>query len=224
MKMIRHIYNLTDIGINDNGNFQIPNQCPYCGTVIDPVKITWMRKEFNGANLIVIIFKGTCCDKMFFTTHLYQPGHDPQFLSIYPAEKPSILPPPIAKLSPRFASLYSQCQLAESQNFFELAGTGYRNALEVLIKDYAINELSETEDSLRKISLNEAIGKFLPTIDLKKCADVVRILGNDWTHYKRDYTGIDFQVLKQYLEIFILQINAYLLMRHPPVEAKNPRL
>ena len=41
---------------------------------------------------------------------------------------------------------------------------------------------------------------------MSKCADVVRILGNDNTHYERDYENIDFSILKQYLNIFIEMI------------------
>ena len=52
---------------------------------------------------------------------------------------------------------------------------------------------------------------------MSKCADVVRILGNDNTHYERDYESIDFKVLKQYLNIFIEMIEVQIKIKNPPV-------
>ena len=46
---------------------------------------------------------------------------------------------------------------------------------------------------------------------------VVRILGNDNTHYERDYENIDFDVLKQYLNIFIEMIEVQIKIKNPPV-------
>ena len=53
-----------------------------------------------------------------------------------------------------------------------------------------------------------------------KGADVVRILGNDFTHYERKYPEFDFKVLKKYMEISIQIIDTQLMINHPPVERK----
>ena len=55
----------------------------------------------------------------------------------------------------------------------------------------------------------------------KNVADVVRILGNDTTHYEKKYEEIDFSVLKQYLDIFINLIDVEIKMKNPPVKRKT---
>ena len=65
-----------------------------------------------------------------------------------------------------------------------------------------------------------AIAEYLPDVDMSNCADVVRILGNDNTHYERDYENIDFSVLKQYLNIFIDMIDVQIKVENPPVTRK----
>lgn len=87
----------------------------------------------------------------------------------------------------------------------------------MLIKDFAINILKEKKEEVVKIKLYGAIEKYLPDVDMSNCADVVRILGNDNTHYERDYENIDFNVLKQYLDIFIEMIEVKIKVKNPPV-------
>lgn len=48
---------------------------------------------------------------------------------------------------------------------------------------------------------------------MSKYTDVVRILGNDNTHYE----NIDFKVLKQYLHIFIDMIDVQIKIKNPSV-------
>ena len=85
------------------------------------------------------------------------------------------------------------------------------------MKDYAIQELNEPEEAVSKKSLCDAIAKYLAQPDLIATADVVRILGNDYTHYKRNYPEHDFLLLKKYMEIFLAQIEVQYMIKHPPV-------
>ena len=112
---------------------------------------------------------------------------------------------------------------AEQNSYFELAGSGYRNAIEVLIKDFAIQELKAPEKEVCKKSLSQAIEAYLPNINASVSADVTRVLGNDYTHYERRYEDVDFHVLKRYLQIFINSIDCEYLISHPVVPT-NPNL
>ena len=87
----------------------------------------------------------------------------------------------------------------------------------MLIKDYAIKILGEKKENVIKYKLYKAIELYLKDVDMSNCADVVRILGNDNTHYERDYENIDFDVLKQYLNIFIEMIEVQIKIKNPPV-------
>lgn len=171
----------------------------------------------------LLIFYNDCCDKQSFAIYKKQGGNT-EFLGILPVvHKVPQLPESLEKISPRFVELYKQSFDAEQNSYFELAGSGYRNAIEVLIKDFAIQELKIPEKEACKKSLSQAIEAYLPSINASISADVMRVLGNDYTHYERKYKDIDFQVLKRYLQIFINSIDCEYLIRHPVVPT-NPKL
>ena len=95
--------------------------------------------------------------------------------------------------------------------------------MEILIKDYAIKCLEMDSKKVSKMHLYDAIEEYLPNYDYKAVADVVRILGNDTTHYEQKYEEMDFSVLKQYLDIFINLIDVQLKMKNPPVKRKESK-
>lgn len=116
--------------------------------------------------------------------------------------------------------MYNQCFSAEQKGHLELAGSGYRNAIELLVKDYAINELGYKKEEVVKKKLAASIKAYLPSIDLKQSADIIRILGNDYTHYEQLYAEDTFAILKQYLEIFIKSIETAYLIKHPKIKTQ----
>lgn len=211
-----------------NGNTYLftgerPIKCPHCDAFVEPSTMGHQRVEYESSKyLYIVTFKGECCSKLFFACYLNpttgENANNAELLLIYPSQKPVPLSEQINEISPRFVELYNQCYTAEKNNHFELAGSGYRNALEVLVKDYAIKELSKDESEVKKKSLYEAISLYLPSIKIQNSADVIRVLGNDYTHYERKYTEIDFNVLKAYLDIFIKAIEMEYLMSHPVVD------
>lgn len=197
---------------------EIPIVCPYCGAYVQPSQVNSIALSYNESIVILVSLKITCCNKLFFCT--FEKSNNSSTLSLlytYPMYQLDILPESIHNISPRFVELYKQANYAESMNFFELAGAGYRNALEVLIKDYAITELQKPREEVISKKLHKAIELYLPNIKLANTADVIRVLGNDNTHYERKYEDIDFSILKQYLEIFIKSIEAEYLMNHPAI-------
>ena len=113
--------------------------------------------------------------------------------------------------------MYNQSLKAESNGHYELAAIGFRTSLEILIKDYAITELNLSEDDVAKKNLFNAISEYLNQDNLIKTADVIRILGNDFTHYERKYPEHDFELLKGYMNIFVKQIEVQYMVNHPPV-------
>lgn len=74
--------------------------------------------------------------------------------------------------------------------------------------------------TVKSASEYDAISSYLPNEALTNSADVVRILGNDYTHYKRKYPEHDFALLKNYMEIFIKSIEVQYMIKHPPVSRK----
>jgi len=117
-------------------------------------------------------------------------------------------------------SSYNQAYSSESNGHFELASCGYRNALEILIKDYAINILGEDKKSVVGKDLIEAINAYMKDDLLKNGAHAIRILGNDKTHYEKKYDHISFDALKKYVDSFMLYMESMLILRNQ-VEKKS---
>lgn len=202
----------------DNKKHMKVSTCPYCNISTDATRVEIKPFTIENGLIADVTYKCTSCDKVFHVSYVKLNGEN-MFnpYSVYPNFQGREFSDEIKNISPRFVKLYNQAYKAEYDNNLELAGCGYRNALEVLIKDFAINVLKEKKEDVVRIKLYGAIEKYLSDIDMSKCADVVRILGNDNTHYERDYENIDFKVLKQYLNIFIEMIEVQIKIKNPPV-------
>lgn len=214
---------LNSINAVNPTKFDIPIICPHCSTTVTPNIISSSSIQYTSdTRLLTIVFKGDCCNLPFFACYKFEALENTTLLSIYPNIKPATLPQKIKDCSPRFVELYNQAYTAEQNNHFELAGSGYRNAMEILIKDFAINKLGIPREEVVKKSLYDAIGEYLQEINLTTSADVVRVLGNSFTHYESKYDGIDFTVIKRYLEILIAQIETKLLLMEPIIPVNRP--
>jgi hypothetical protein len=202
---------------------ELPLECPHCGAYGVPDIVTSTHVVYGLSVYHMLILEHNCCDKISQAIYRVK-DESGELLSLLPQIiKRGDFPDSIKKISPHFIELYNQCYEAEQRGFLELAGSGYRNALEVLIKDYAISVLHEPEKEVISCSLSKAIQKYLSEVKLSQSADVVRILGNDHTHYERKYDDIDFQILKKYLKIFVDSIDCEYLIRNPIVKT-NPNL
>ena len=199
-------------------SYEKPSVCPYCGFGTDSTttdKILW---NFNEDDYILVInTRCTKCGKQFLYVSEFKDKKDGVFATMYPQQNTVFQNSTIQSVSERFIDLYNQSLDAEKHGSFELASFGYRAALEILVKDYAIKELGYPVDEVVKKSLFQAIGEYLKDDSLINSADVIRILGNDYAHYERKYPEHDFTILKLYMDIFIKLIETKLLIAHPPV-------
>lgn len=175
--------------------YQKPAICPHCGFGTDAIVKENNYYSFNDGRLLTSVCECTACHKFFFFA-CENPGtntDDAPMVCMYPS---------------------TQIEPYKNEN---LAAIGFRSSLEILVKDYAIQELGEPAETVAKQSLCNAIATYLQQADLVNTADVVRILGNDYTHYKRKYPEHDFVLLKKYMEIFLSQIEVKYMIKHPPV-------
>lgn len=209
---------LNTISASESCFFDIPIICPNCNFSLQPIIKESRLLSYGNKSLLIISFIGNCCSTPFYATYIQADKSNFKLLDIFPHLKPTILPENIINLSSRFSELYYQSYTAEQNNHLELAGSGYRNSIEILIKDFAIKKLNASEKEVCKMSLYDVIGKYLNEVNIEPvAADVIRVLGNDYTHYERKYNDIDFIVVKKYLEIFINQIETRLLLIEPIV-------
>jgi hypothetical protein len=196
-----------------------PTVCPICNFSEDGTIVS--RATFGDLNFVfygVVCYRCTHCFKTYIVVYSIDTANKKaDFVDFFPRNNQEYSNELLQPISPRFISAYNQALRAEERQDIELAAIGYRHALECLIKDFAIKELNLNYDEVVKKSLCDAIKLYLEEKDLVSTADVIRILGNDYTHYERKYPEFDFALLKQYMEIFIKLVETRVLIMHPPV-------
>lgn len=115
--------------------------------------------------------------------------------------------PLVDRISGRFTELYNQSAAAEALGLDEIAGTGYRKALEFLVKDYCIALQPSESVEIRKKFLKNVIDDYVPAGKLKTAAVLTTWLGNDEGHYERRWVDSDLQDLKALLDLTITFVN-----------------
>src|SRR5262249_54157772 len=110
---------------------------------------------------------------------------------------PPRLPAEVAQVSPLFVEIYSQAETADAFGLLQVAGVGYRKALEFLVKDYCITITPAAASAIRGAYLGACINQFVDSPQVKACAERAAWLGNDETHYERRWDDFDIQNLKE---------------------------
>jgi hypothetical protein len=112
---------------------------------------------------------------------------------------PPIVPEEVKKLSPLFWEIYKEAYCAEKFGLIKVAGPGYRKALEFLVKDYVLankEKFRVEDDGVKKAQLGQVIENYLPDSRTKQLAKRAIWLGNDETHYVRQWIDKDLADLK----------------------------
>lgn len=211
-----------------NSEYHIPAKCPHCNLFIFAETHNPKQANYNsGYNLDFLTHKCPSCSKLYLTMHLHSlENNEKTFISIYPELINVEIPAMVEEKFPRFAEIYKQASTAENLNHIELAATGYRMALEILAKAFAIAEHPNEEETIKNSSLNNCLQNYYKDLMSSVAGHVVKTLGNDYAHYVRKHMDVEFTELKYYLQIFILYIEMQLKLKNPPVtvpdlKAKN---
>lgn len=199
---------------NYSSKIRVPTLCPYCGVSNNPITELIGFKKVGYYIICAYIHRCTSCQKYHYTVQKYSNSLAIDMLMIYPETSYTKFDGVISKTSEKFIDIYQQAELAESHNCYELAGMGYRAALEVLIKDYALNVLHDNKQYIEKLTLNDAIQHYFKgkghEMD-KITANVVRINGNNFVHWDKpeDFNSKEaLDTLKEYFNIFLWVITA----------------
>lgn len=204
----------------------LPRQCPKCGGYGAPTAITSSSSQVPSTNIHVVNFIFFChnCESyfyMFYEASLKDPCNS-SFLFVYPPSKSTELPDFMKKVSPRAVSLFYGSENALNNGFVDLAGTGFRNCIEILIKDFAVKENNVNSSEFKGKNFFQIIDDYLPNMKLKNTSDVVRILGNGFTHYENEYTYEDLLTLRKYFDIYIRLFEGEYLANHPEFQRSTP--
>lgn len=127
----------------------------------------------------------------------------------------------ISSLSPQFVKIYNQALQAESQMLDEIAGLGYRKALEFLIKDFSIHKNPDDEEKIQSLLLNQCIKTYINDPNIQILAQKAAWIGNDEAHYLRKHTDRDVSHLKAFIAATVHFISVILIVED--AESMSPK-
>lgn len=210
-----------DLPYFDGVSYLIPKQCPHCEVIMIPSIVDAQKLSYD-VQYDMDFLSHLCigCEKNFITTHFRRISNNSiSFVSIYPELSNSIVPTIVSDFSPQFANIYKQATIAENLNHIELATTGYRMALEILVKDFLIAEYPNQEEQIKHASLDNCLLEYFQDVSSSVSIHAIKSLGNDYVHYVKKHTNAGFDELKFYFDIFVHSIETRLKLKHPVANA-----
>lgn len=120
-------------------------------------------------------------------------------------------PESVETISPDFRKIFNEAHTAEENGLKEVAGPGYRKALEFLVKDFLLKHRfkddQQQQDTVLKSLLGPCIDKFIDDPRVKAVAKRAAWLGNDETHYYRRWDDRDIEDLKKLIQMTVSWID-----------------
>ncbi len=209
-----------------------PDTCPLCHHGVEPKIIgsNAVERKSHKGNILQIIYR--CprqdCQKAFIATFWqgrdYRGSKESEFslrnTAPYRGEDP-VIPNEIKSLSSNFTEIYGQAHTAEHYALDQIAGVGYRKALEFLIKDFCISKHTDKEEEIKSKFLGVCINEFVDDTNIKECARRATWLGNDETHYIRKWEDKDIKDLKILIELTMSWIRNNVLTEQYMADMNN---
>jgi len=204
---------------NERICYETVNKCPICNSSIAPVE---KSNFFNSdSKMYFFMFECPACNKGFITHYNYTNERKIKnnisynmlkLVNSYP-KVPELhqFDENIKKLSSNFCEIFNQAYVAEQMNLNEIAGIGYRKALEFLIKDYCIDKNKEQEENIKKEPLSQVITNYILSDKIRNLAKASIWIGNDETHYVRKYEDKDIKDLKRFISATVAYITYELI-------------
>jgi hypothetical protein len=136
------------------------------------------------------------------------------------------MPDFVRRISQNYGDMFTECLKAEASGLKQLAGVGYRKALEFLIKDYLISRRPQDRDAIENRPLASCIEAYVTDGNVRDVAKRAIWLANDETHYQRSWQDKDLRDLKAVLELVLRWIETEylteeLLKTMPPAHTRH---
>jgi len=199
-----------------------PDECPICHFSINPIEKCWSLISIDGMphpiDGLEMIFQ--CprkeCKRLFIAryirsetnviakTHVGLQGGFGTFnlqTTLPQTPKKPSFPSEITSISQNYSEIYTQSLAAESYGLNQIAGGGFRKALEFLIKDYCISTNKDKQTEIKSSWLGACIDRYIDSPQVKACAKRAAWLGNDEIHYERIWTDKDISHLKELITL-----------------------
>ena len=210
---------------------RVPDLCPLCHYSIMPETKGWLLvgERLRADPMLEAVYHcpRAQCDRLFIAR--YWPVYEhPEGLTyrlqdLVPANpKPPDVPDPVRNISPGFVQVFTESNAAETWGLHQIAGMGYRKALELLIKDYCIHMDSSRKADIEKMPLGKCISECIDDTRIKDCAQRAVWLGNDETHYSRKWVDMDINDLKILIRLTVTWIESCELAKQYKADMPDP--
>lgn len=195
--------------------FENINRCPICNTPISPeVQSSIAFNAFDNYHAPKVLIINRCPNCNDFFVVCYNAFFDPSTYSfqVEPHDINFIAPqsydhinfdPCIHSISKRFIKVYNQAAQAESLGLDEISDMGFRKALEILVKDYAISMFSDDNDKIVNMPLSNCIKTYINNPKIQLLATKATWLGNDKAHYTQFLNNHDSPSIKTLIETIV---------------------
>lgn len=197
-----------------------PDFCPICYVSVTPKALVATETQVFLGERLQIAFRcpNHDCDRLFIGVYTRSTAgsgsYSPTFrltdlAPIFPQE--ITFSDEINGVSPSFIEIYNQAAAAEAYKLNQVAGMGFRKALEFLIKDFLIHVRPADEENIKKVLLGPCINNYVDDSRIKLCAERATWLGNDETHYTRKWVDHDIEDLKTLIRLTVNWVESALL-------------
>lgn len=195
-----------------------PEICPLCKHAIKPETLSFggYKSTSNGTRAYALYLCKHCYE-VFVSFFSCSPTTQPnRYTANLLYSEPNrfaarVFDQHIADVSPSFVKIYNQANAAECSGLDEIAGIGYRKALEFLIKDFLIHEAPDDEETIKKMDLGNCIANRVSYDKLQIVASRSAWLGNDFAHYVQKFEGKDIEDMKRFIDAVVYWISMELI-------------
>lgn len=204
------------------GEIEEPSLCPICKHALKPQEL-YVSSYVDESRKwhIAVLYLCQSCYKVFTALYDCDLKYIPdRSIKTFTSELEYLAPvkfeeqkfdESIALISPRFVKIYNQALAAESSSLDEIAGLGYRKALEFLIKDFCIHHHPDDTEKIQKSPLSRCISEYIDSPDIKTLATRAAWLGNDEAHYVRKFEDRDITDMRRFIKAAVYFIGIVLI-------------
>ncbi len=205
------MYHTISTTIGTTKFWDYPEECPYCHQKTTP-NFSNHRKEKSTSTIYAHLYcPNPNCDKSYIAQYGLENGVY-FFKGIAKSQpKKEFFPIEIETLTPMFIKIYNEAFMAEQLNLLEISGVGYRKALEFLIKDFLIKNVSEKTELIKQMALGKCINDLVEDSKIKTAAKRAVWLGNDQTHYIKKWEDKDLADLKKLIRLTVNWVESEIL-------------
>ena len=199
----------------------IDTVCPHCTKLIIFTKTKWGVPRND--SLVTDIVCPSCRNSVqFWIVPGKIPNATPQDFAaqarVYMLPEPPLVYTVdltrLQKYFPSFVEVFEQAAQADHLKLTQVAGPGYRKALEFLVKEWLINEgeAERKQGQERETIENTSLANCVKKLDsnLAAIGRITVLLGNDETHYKKMFQEYDVTMLRALLDSLIVRIDSRL--------------